>query len=125
MEEERFYFEFQGLGEQFYGYLKIVGKLTHKDYEQFVPMFEEELQCVKEPKVKMLVDITELDGFELKAMWDDLKFGLKHNFEFTQIAVVGNSTFYEYGIKIANWFTHAQMEYFEEETKAKKWLGII
>lgn len=124
MENKTFYFEFRGAGEQFYGYLKVIGKLTHEDYESFVPMFEQSLQCVKEPKVKMLVDITELEGFELQAMWDDLKFGLKHNSEFTQIAVVGNSTFYQYGIKIANWFTHAKMEYFEEESDAKKWLKI-
>ncbi len=124
MTEKAFLFELRGSGDEFYCYIKVVGKLTHEDYEKFVPMFEKTLSNIKEPKVKVLVDITELDGWELQALWDDLKFGLTHNNEFTNIAVVGKNHLYEYGVKISNWFTHAKMQYFENINEASNWLEI-
>ena len=124
METKAFKFELNGAGEHFYGYLKVIGKLTHSDYKTFVPMFEQSLQCIKEPKVKMLIDITQWEGFELEAAWDDLKFGLSHGSEFTKIAVVGESGFTQYAVKIVNWFTHYEMRFFEDTGKAKEWLDV-
>lgn len=124
METKAFKFELKGADEQFYGYLKVMGKLTHEDYETFIPMFEQSLQCINEPKVKMLIDITDMEGFELQAAWDDLKFGLKHGSEFTKIAVVGQSKVYEYAVIFVNWFTHYEMKFFENSNEAKKWLNV-
>ncbi len=124
MNTKQFHFYIEGSGDQFYCYFKIDGHLSHKDYETLVPNFEASIAEVKEPKVKMLVDITGLEGWDLHAAWDDLKFGLKHNNDFTQIAVVGKENFYEYGVKIANWFTHYEMKYFHNINEAKKWLDI-
>jgi hypothetical protein len=124
METKAFKFEINGNGDHFYGTLKVTGKLTHEDYELFVPAFEQSLQCIKEPRVKMLVDITQWDGFELEAAWDDLKFGLSHGSEFTKIAVVGQGGLSQYGVKIVNWFTHYEMKYFEDIHEAKEWLDV-
>ena len=107
-----------------YGVIKVVGNLTHQDYEFFVPLFEQELLNIKNPKVRILVDLTEFTGWDLRAAWDDLKFGLKHNNEFTHIAVVGNNKLYEYGVKISNWFTHYEMQYFHSIKEAKEWMGV-
>lgn len=124
MKTKQFHFEIVGDNDQFYCYFKIVGDLTHNDYETLEKNFEQSLKCVIEPKVKMLVDVTELEGWDLQTAWDDLKFGLKHNNEFTQIAVVGEAGIREYGIKIANWFTHYEMQYFTSTQEAKKWLAV-
>ena len=65
-------------------------------------------------KIKVLVDAREFNGWDFKAAWDDLKFGLKHNKEFTKLAFVGNKGWESYNIKISDWFICGEMKYFEK-----------
>ena len=38
------------------------------------------------PKIQVLFDMTELQGWELRAAWDDFKIGLKHGGDFEKVA---------------------------------------
>lgn len=118
-----FAFEMKSDNSNVYCYMKAVGKLTHSDYEKFVPSFEEFLKGIKEPKVKVLADLSEFTGWELEAAWDDLKFGLSHNNEFAKIAVVTTSKYIEYGVKISNWFTGYEIKQFSDIDSALIWLN--
>ncbi|HQS65755.1 MAG TPA: STAS/SEC14 domain-containing protein [Sulfuricurvum sp.] len=109
-------------GNEFTIRMKIVGTLKHSDYDLLNPMMENALAGINEPKVKILVDLLDFTGYELQAVWDDFKFGIKYNKIFTKIAVVGNKSWEETGITIANWFVHAQMKYFGLEKDAVEWL---
>jgi len=111
------------VGEEFFLKMSVKGTLTHKDYEKFVPMIENALMGVKDPKIKVLVDAREFDGWDMHAAWDDLKFGLKHSKEFTKLAFVGNKMWEEYSIKISNWFMSGEMRYFQDMEEAIKWLN--
>jgi len=42
---------------------------------------------VDQPKIKFIFDGTELEGWELRAPWDDFKSGLKHGSESEKIAM--------------------------------------
>lgn len=109
--------------EHFFLTLKAVGKLTHEDYEKMMPLIDSALESVKEPKIKALVDLSEFEGWELRAAWDDMKIGLTHNSEFEKIAICGNSKkWIEYGIKVADWFTSGEIEQFDNISDATKWL---
>ena len=77
-------------GSDFYLTLTPVGKLTHADYEVITPMVDSAVEGVKHPKIKALVDIRGLEGWESRAAWDDFKLGVKHGREFEKIAIVGN-----------------------------------
>ena len=103
--------------------LKITGTLTHDDYELMVPMIENALQDISEPKITILIDALEFNGWELHAMWDDLKFGFNHANEFTKIAFVGNKKWEEYAIKISSWFMIGDLEYFENMNDAIIWVN--
>ena len=109
-------------GNEFYLTLKIEGKLTHEDYELMVPMINNAISGFKEPKIKALVDITQLDGWTLEAMWDDFKFGLQHGSEFTKIAVVGNKNWQEWASKVGSWFIGGEIKSFHNENEAIEWL---
>lgn len=109
-------------GEEFFLSLKAQGKLTHKDYERITPMIDSALAEVKEPKVKVFIDGTELEGWEARAAWDDLKLGLKHGNEFEKIAICGNKKWQEYAAKIGSWFIAGDIKYFENESEALAWL---
>ncbi len=111
------------VNNEFFLSLKAVGKLTHADYEKINPMIDAALQGVKEPKVKVYIDGSELEGWELRAAWDDFKLGLKHGNEFTKIAIFGNKKWQEYAAKISTWFISGEVKFFENADDALNWLG--
>ena len=102
--------------------LKAVGTLHHSDYEVIVPMIDSALAGVKDAKLKVFFDGTELEGWELRAAWDDLKLGLKHGREFKKVAILGNKRWLVMSAKIGSWFVAGDIKYFESETEALDWL---
>jgi hypothetical protein len=110
-------------GSDFFLSLKAIGKLTHKDYETITPMIDSALNAVKEPQVKVLIDGTELEGWELRAAWDDFKIGLKHGNEFVKIAIYGNKHWQEIAAKVGAWFVSGEVKYFDNAEDALAWLN--
>ena len=102
--------------------LKAIGKLTHADYDKINPLIDAALDGVKDPQVNVFIDASELEGWELRAAWDDFKLGLKHGSEFNKIAVFGNKKWQQYAAKIATWFTSGEVKYFEDAATALSWL---
>ncbi len=110
------------IDDEFFLSLKAVGRLTHEDYETIAPMLDSALSAVKEPKIKAIVDGTELEGWELRAAWDDFKLGLKHGSEFEKIAIYGNKNWQQIAAKIGSWFISGEAKYFENYDDALAWL---
>jgi len=98
--------------------LKAVGKLTHDDYEVITPMLNSALAAVEVPRVRALIDGTELEGWELRAAWDDLKIGVKHGRDFEKIAIYGNKNWQEIAAKVGGWFISGEVRYFDDEQSA-------
>ena len=107
---------------EFFLTLKAKGKLSHKDYEIITPMIDSALTKVKEPKVKALIDGTDLEGWEPRAAWDDFKIGLKHGNEFEKIAIYGNKKWQKNIAAIGNWFISGELKYFPQADQAIEWL---
>ncbi len=110
------------VGSDFFLKLKAIGKLTHEDYMIINPLIDSALDGVKDPKVNVLIDGTELEGWELRAAWDDFKLGLKHNNEFRKIAIYGNKNWQEISAKIGAWFISGEIKYFDDCDQAITWL---
>ncbi|NMH64899.1 STAS/SEC14 domain-containing protein [Shewanella salipaludis] len=106
----------------FFVNIKAVGKLTHADYEYMVPMLESAIAGVKSPDIYAFLDVTEMDGWEARAMWDDLKLGLKHGHQFEKIAILGKTELQHWMSRMADWFTPIKVRYFRDETDALDWL---
>lgn len=104
--------------------LKVTGKLRHEDYEIMTPMLESAIEGINNPEIKALIDATELQGWEMRAAWDDLKLGIKHGREFKKIAMLGNKNWQKYASKIGGWFISGEIKYFEDKTEALRWLDI-
>ena len=103
--------------------IKAVGKLTHKDYEVLSPMLDNAVQAVDHPKIRAFVDVLDLDGWELRAAWDDFTLGMKYGKEFHRVAIVGDKPWERVATKVAGWFISGETEYFEDEDSAMSWLG--
>ena len=109
-------------GNEIFLTLKAIGKLTHADYEIINPMIDSALEAVETPRVKVLVDGTELEGWEPRAAWDDFRLGLRHGSEFDRIAIYGNRKWQQIAARIGSWFISGEVKYFEDCTQALDWL---
>ncbi len=108
--------------DNFFVTLKAVGKLTHDDYELITPILDSALAQVQQAKVKVIIDGTQMEGWEPRAAWDDFKLGLKHGKEFEKIAIYGNKNWQEIAAKLGSWFVSGEVKYFEDYTAALQWL---
>ncbi|WP_325895436.1 STAS/SEC14 domain-containing protein [Grimontia sp. NTOU-MAR1] len=102
--------------------IKAMGKLTHGDYQQLVPMLNAALEQVEHPTVNVFFDATEFKGWELRAAWDDFKLGLRHGSNFAKVALYGTHEGQECAAKVGNWFISGEVKTFTEYDEAMAWL---
>ncbi|MGY5693072.1 STAS/SEC14 domain-containing protein [Vibrio chemaguriensis] len=109
-------------GSEFFLVFKAVGKLTHEDYQAIAPVLESALAGVNGQHVKVLVDISEFSGWDLRAAWDDFQLGLKIGPKFEKVAIYGDKNWQELASKVGGWFISGEMQSFNEYDSAIKWL---
>ena len=101
----------------------VTGKLTKDDYAQFVPATE---KLIKEfGKVRILFVMHDFHGWSAGALWEDIKFDVKHFTDIERLAIVGESK-WEHGMAVfCRPFTTAKMRYFDiaQLEEARKWIN--
>lgn len=102
--------------------VQVSGKLAHEDYQHFVPEFE---RLVKQHgKIRLLFEMVDFHGWDTAALWDDIKFDLKHLSDIERLAMVGDRK-WEKGMSVfCRPFTTARIRYFDHESidEARAWL---
>jgi hypothetical protein len=102
--------------------LTMIGKLTHEDYEIFVPIIDKALKEAKDLDKKILVDMRKFKGWEIRASWDDLKFGIKHRNAFRKMAIIGDKKWEEISVEMMDHLSKGKMKFFKERDKALEWI---
>lgn len=110
-------------GDEYFLSFRGIGKLTHQDYQTITPMIDSALDGVAERHVKAFFDLSELEGWELHAAWDDFRLGLRHGKDFGKIAIFGHKGWQHFGAKVGAWFVSGEVRYFEGEDEALAWLN--
>ncbi len=98
---------------------RISGKLTHEDYQTFLPRLE---SLIKENgKLSVLIELHDFKGWDLEAAWDDFRFLEEHPEAFERIAVVGKGRLMRWMTAMTAPFVGAEVRYFEEDELSKAW----
>jgi hypothetical protein len=102
---------------------KLSGKLHDEDYKAFVPLVDAEL--AKGGKVNVLVQFHDFHGWDLHALWDDIKFAATHCTKIKRVAIVGEETWEKWMAVVCKPFTMAKVRYFDadEIEMAKAWIA--
>ena len=103
----------------------VSGKLTKADYEHFVPEFEQLVQ--EHGKLRVLFDMIGLQGWDAGALWEDIKFDVKHFADIERLAMVGDKK-WEHGMAVfCKPFTRATIRYFDhaDAAEARTWLDEV
>src|SRR5271166_2947978 len=90
---------------------KMSGKLHDDDYKKFVPLIDAEL--AKQGKVRLLAVFEDFHGWDLHAIWDDIKFATTHCTKIERIALVGDKKWEAWMAKVCKPFTMAKLRYFD------------
>ena len=102
--------------------ITMLGKLTHEDYQVFVPMIDKALKEAKDLEADLLVDMKRLKGWEFLAAWDDFKFGVKHRNAFDKMAIIGSKKWEEQSMAMVSHLMKGKAKFFKEREKALSWL---
>lgn len=102
--------------------VQVSGKLTHADYQHFVPEFERLAKI--HGKIRVLFEMVDFHGWEIAAMWDDMKFESKHFADIERLAMVGDKAWEKGMALFCKPFTTAKIKYFDSSARvaACEWL---
>ncbi len=102
--------------------VKLSGKLTKEDYERFVPEVESLIK--KHGKIRILLEMHDFHGWTVGALWEDIKFDVKHFKDIERLAMVGDRKWEAGMAAFCKPFTTAKVQYFDtsEAAKAAEWL---
>ncbi|MDF1816274.1 MAG: STAS/SEC14 domain-containing protein [Verrucomicrobiales bacterium] len=102
--------------------MKVSQKLHKPDYEHFIPEIEELIN--HHGKLRILLCLRDFHGWDLEALWQDIKFDLKHFNDIEMLAVVGETKWEKWMVTFCQPFTTAEIRYFdvEEYAQAKDWI---
>ncbi len=98
---------------------KAVGRLTHDDYQEFLPKLEKILE--QEAPLSMLLELENFHGWELRAALDDYHFGMEHQKDFRRIAIVGEGHLAKWMTLLARPFVAAEVRFFEPDQVSEAW----
>jgi hypothetical protein len=103
--------------------IRLSGKLTAEDYEEFVPKVE---AIVREKgSIRILMTMHDFHGWKVAAAWEDTKFGLRHFHDIERLAMVGDKA-WQHGMAVfCKPFTKAEIRYFDlsEIAEAEGWIS--
>ncbi len=103
--------------------MRVSGKLLHQDYERFVPMLEKLIE--EHGSVRCLVEMIDLHGIELRALWDEIKFDVRHARQIERCAVVGDRAWEAWMTRLSRpIFSNAEIRFFEVAARNQAWEWI-
>jgi hypothetical protein len=111
-----------GLPENTVGF-KLSGKLHDEDYKHFVPLVDDAIAT--SGKARILAQFQDFHGWDLHALWDDIKFSTTHCTKIERIALVGDKAWEKWMAKVCKPFTMAKIRYFDSSAidAARAWLA--
>jgi hypothetical protein len=102
---------------------KMSGKLHDEDYKTFVPLVDGAIASWG--KVRLLAVFHDFHGWDMHALWDDIKFATTHCTKIERIALVGDKKWEKWMAAVCKPFTAAKVRYFDvsEIDAAKAWVA--
>lgn len=100
--------------------MKVSGRLLHRDYREFVPKLEKLI--ADHGSVRCLVELADLRGIELRALWDEIKFDVRHARQIERCAVVGDRAWEAWMTGLSRpIFSNAEIRFFDRADREKAW----
>jgi len=101
--------------------MHVYGELTLTDYRSFEEAVGRELKTA--PKIKLLLDLSQMTGYTLDVAWEEIKFTRAHAHDFQRIAIVSETQLVPWLSWVSAAFSDAEARIFENREPAIAWLN--
>jgi hypothetical protein len=101
---------------------RLSGKLHDDDYKTFVPRVNEAV--AQQGNIRMLAEFHDFDGWDARALWDDIKFATEHCASMERIALVGDEKWEKWMAAVCKPFTLAKVKYFDASEIDDAWRWV-
>ena len=95
------------------------GILTKEDYLSCVTAFERLI--AQHGKLRVLMDLTDFHGLEAGALWEEIRFDVKHYADIERLAIIGDQKWQQGMAAFFKPFTKATSRYFDIANAAEAW----
>lgn len=99
--------------------VRVSGKLSHKDYQNFLPDLEDLIKT--DEKIALLIELDDFHGVDISAIKDDFKFSIKHNDAFEKVAIVGEKKWHRWMTLLSTPFFKGTVKYFNRNDLQDAW----
>lgn len=102
--------------------IEVDGKLKKTDYDRITPLIDKTVHDYG--KIKLYIQLIQVEGIEPKAFREDVKTYLKHFNHMKKVAIVGKNKWEKLWSNLASPFISGDVKYFEftEIDSALKWI---
>ena len=102
--------------------IEISERVSTEEFDQTAKKLEAFI--ARHGRVRVLEIVNHFEGMDVKALWHDLKFSLRHLNDFSRCAIVSDAKFLSLWSAIAEPFLDCQVAYFkpDEVESARDWL---
>ncbi len=101
---------------------RLQGRLEKADYDRIIPLLESKIE--RFGKIRVLLEIKELRGITPAALWEDLKFDVRHAKDVERLAVVGDTDWQEWMAKISQPLIAGEARFFEFADLRDAWTWL-
>lgn len=101
---------------------RVAGKVTIEDYQQLNP----EIQALVDryDNVKLLLDLQEFAGEEVKAWLPDLRFGHRFHDKIAKMVIIGDKRWQKWLAALSSPWYARETRFFEPEESDKAWAWL-
>jgi len=101
--------------------VRIYNQFRLADFHEFEQAVGRELK--KAPKIRLLLDFTDMMDFTLDMAWEEIRFTREHAHDFRRIAVITPGQWVTWLAWVGAAFTDAEVRIFEDDKSALAWLN--
>lgn len=101
---------------------RISGNVDRNDYNIMLPLLQERIN--QHGKIRVYAEVQGVEDYSLRALWEDIKFDLKHAADFSKVALVGDKKWIDWLTVMAKPFTSADVKYFDYSQRQLAWEWI-
>jgi hypothetical protein len=102
--------------------IRLQGRVTEEDYREFLPEMETIIE--EHGSIRLLLELKGIQGISPGALWEDLKFDVKHFRDYERLALVGDEQWEKSVATLSKPFVEGEVEFFPPEKLREAWVWI-
>jgi hypothetical protein len=103
--------------------IRINAEVTKEDYDLALPRLRDKIKS--EGKLNLYCEIDNVASITPGAIWEDLKFDIRHLRSFNRVAIIGDKVWEKWMTKFGALFTTANVRFYnpQEKADAMEWVS--